>query len=94
MAYSITRDNASSNDTLISKFTRHYSLNSINFKGDIACCAHVLNLVVQEVLKAALKKDYDLAYSSEVIEAQASRVENEISLEDNNSKLPSLYILY
>jgi hypothetical protein len=43
---SITRDNASSNDTLIKGFIRHYKLNNIAFIGNISCLAHILNLVV------------------------------------------------
>jgi hypothetical protein len=57
--FSITRDNAASNNTLISAFKKYYNTNSIKFEGDIACVAHVLNLVVQAILKALIKNDYD-----------------------------------
>ncbi|XMA14597.1 hypothetical protein WAI453_007388 [Rhynchosporium graminicola] len=43
---SITRDNASSNDTLIEAFIRDYNIKGIKFQGDIAYLAHVLNLIV------------------------------------------------
>ncbi|CZR70301.1 uncharacterized protein PAC_20205 [Phialocephala subalpina] len=56
----ITRDNASSNDSLINSFRLHYSYENIKFEGDIPCMAHVLNLVVQDILKALIKDDYDL----------------------------------
>ena len=43
--YSITRDNASSNDTLISSFIYNYNKEGIKFQGDIAYSAYILNLV-------------------------------------------------
>jgi hypothetical protein len=58
--YSITRDNASSNDTLLKGFIEHYNKDSIKFQGDIPCLAHVLNLVVQDILKAIIKDDSDI----------------------------------
>ncbi|CZT03738.1 uncharacterized protein RAG0_10404 [Rhynchosporium agropyri] len=41
----ITRDNASSNTTLITRLKEYYIRESIKFQGDIAYLAHVLNLV-------------------------------------------------
>ena len=35
------------NDTLINTLKQYYLRESIKFQGDIACLAHVLNLVVQ-----------------------------------------------
>jgi hypothetical protein len=43
---SITRNNVSSNDTLLQEFTNHYRISSLNFNSNIACSAYVLNLVV------------------------------------------------
>jgi hypothetical protein len=80
---SITRDNASSNDTLISAFKRHYDIEGFNFEGDIPCLAHVLNLVVQDILKAIIKDDYD-SNTQDIY-----RVENE---EDNNEEVSSKFI--
>jgi hypothetical protein len=31
----------------------------MKFQGDIACLAHVLNLVVQDILKALIKEGYN-----------------------------------
>ncbi|XMA14723.1 hypothetical protein WAI453_007514 [Rhynchosporium graminicola] len=55
---SITRDNASSNDTLIRAFIKDYDIKGIRFQGDIACLAHVLNLIVQDTLKNIIKDAY------------------------------------
>ena len=44
--FSITRDNASSNDSLMSSFIRAYDIEGFKFQGDIASCAHVLNIVI------------------------------------------------
>ena len=57
--FSITRNNASSNDTLINAFKNHYNKETIKFYGDIHCVAHVLNLVVQNILKVIIKNDYN-----------------------------------
>ena len=57
---SITRDNASSNDSLINAFRLYYSYENIKFEGDIPYIAHVLNLTIQNILKALIKNDYDL----------------------------------
>jgi len=40
---------------LISTFKRHYSLEGIKFQGDIPCLAYVLNLAIQDILKAIIK---------------------------------------
>ncbi|CZT08587.1 uncharacterized protein RCO7_08132 [Rhynchosporium graminicola] len=58
ITYSITRDNASSNDTLIEAFIKDYDIKGIKFQGDITCLAHVLNLVVQDILKNIIKDAY------------------------------------
>jgi hypothetical protein len=74
---SITRDNASSNDTLISAFQRHYDIEGIKFKGDIPCIAHVLNLIVQDILRAIIKDDYESDIRDVYI------IENEEEIEDD-----------
>jgi formyltetrahydrofolate synthetase len=56
---SITRDNASSNDTLISYFKSNYKELNLDFEGDIHCVAHVLNLVAQDIIKAIIKDDFN-----------------------------------
>jgi hypothetical protein len=40
------RDNASSNNTLLKAFIKHYNKEAIKFQGDIPYIAHVLNLVI------------------------------------------------
>ena len=45
--YAITRDNASNNDTLISEFkTVQQTIIGNQFKGEIRCLAHILNLII------------------------------------------------
>jgi hypothetical protein len=85
---SITRDNASSNDTLINSFKRYYLINGIKFEGNVACIAHVLNLVVQDILKAIIKNkdDYNALDNQDVF-----NIENEEE-EDLNSKFLLIFI--
>jgi hypothetical protein len=44
---------------LILAFERYYNINNIKFEGNIHCIAHVLNLVVQIILKTIIKDDYN-----------------------------------
>ena len=44
--YSITRDNASLNNTLLKGFIEYYNKENIKFQGDTPCLAYILNLVV------------------------------------------------
>jgi hypothetical protein len=73
--YSITRDNASANDISIQEFKNHYNLLAIKFYGYIACVTHVLNLVIQDILKAISKDKY---YSFD---------NNAYSMENNKEKI-------
>jgi DUF1009 family protein len=57
---------ASSNDTLLKAFIKHYNKEGIKFQGDIPCIAYVLNLVIQDILKALIKNDYDTSYSKDI----------------------------
>ncbi|CZT10958.1 uncharacterized protein RAG0_15273 [Rhynchosporium agropyri] len=81
---SITRDNASSNDTLIKELRSYYDISGIVFQGDISCIAHVLNLVVQDILKAIIKEAYNDLDNIDIY-----NIENEEEVEDiipNNQK--------
>jgi len=52
------------------------------FKGDIPCAAHILNIVVQAILKSILKNKYNLNYST-----QATNIEKDKeNTKDLNSK--------
>ena len=79
--FSITRDNASSNNTLIEALTKHYEKEGLRFQGDIPCIAHVLNLVIQDIIKGIIKEDYDSSYINDIY------TEENDSEEQNTSKL-------
>ena len=49
--FCIARDNASTNDTLIQDFKAYNDENNGLFHSDIRCIAHIINLVVQDILK-------------------------------------------
>ncbi len=60
--FRITRDNASSNLTLMTEWTNNYKEKfDIDFIGDIPCAAHVINLIVNDIMSElnlkALKSD-------------------------------------
>ena len=62
----------------------------MKFQGDIPCIAHVLNLVIQDILKALIKNDYNTSYIINIYE-QIDDDEEEEVLEQVTSK--SLYNL-
>ncbi|PVH70960.1 hypothetical protein DL98DRAFT_577629 [Cadophora sp. DSE1049] len=76
---SITRDNASSNDTLITAFIKHYTKEAIKFQGDTPCIAYMLNLVVQDILKSLIKKDYDTSYVNDIYNVENNKEDHEIN---------------
>ncbi|KAH7336680.1 hypothetical protein BKA65DRAFT_479560 [Rhexocercosporidium sp. MPI-PUGE-AT-0058] len=78
---SITRDNASSNNTLILSFFRAYDLEAIKFQGDIACCAHVLNITTQEIISSIIKAEDSI---EELDAIRAIEEEEEEDLEERN----------
>ena len=49
--FCITRDNAYNNDTLIKDFKEYNKANNGLFYSDIRCIAHIINLIVQDILK-------------------------------------------
>jgi hypothetical protein len=85
--YSITRDNASSNNLLLEYFKKHYNLNGYKFQGNIPCIAHILNLAIQDILKALIKDKYDSF--NEYNEIQAIEEDYELN---NSSKFLLLII--
>jgi len=48
----------------------------MKFQGDIPCIAHVLNLVIQDILKALIKNDYD-TYTTDIYEQEKEEIEEE-----------------
>jgi hypothetical protein len=59
----------------------------IKFQGDIPCIAHVLNLVIQDILKALIKNDYDTSYTKDIFVAELNEDEEE-AIEQAISKSP------
>jgi hypothetical protein len=86
--YSITRNNASSNNTLIKALKNYYSLSGIAFQGDISCIAHVLNLVVQDILKAIIKEAYNSFNNDDIY-----NIENEDEIEEDMPNSEFILIL-
>ena len=58
----------------------------IKFQGDIPCIAHVLNLVIQDILKALIKNNYNTSYTKDIYKAELEEDDKEDSLEQNTSK--------
>jgi hypothetical protein len=62
----------------------------MKFQGDIACLAHVLNLVVQDILKATIKDAYNDLNNSDINIKENININEEESEENSiiiNSKL-------
>jgi hypothetical protein len=90
---SITRDNASSNNTLLKAFKKHYSKESIKFQGNIAYLAYILNLVMQDILKAIIKDAYkDFNNNNININKKESNLEEVIIIDNKFNKSNLLYI--
>ena len=59
----------------------------IKFQGDIPCIAHVLNLVIQDILKALIKNDYNTSYTKDIFVAELDE-DKEEAIEQATSKSP------
>ena len=88
---SITRDNAGSNDTLIEAFSKHYNKQGLKFQGDIPCIAHVLNLVIQDILKGLIKNDYDSSYKEDIYEIEKEEKEESREGEEEIEQITSKF---
>ena len=63
----------------------------MKFQGDIPCLAHVLNLVVQDILKAIIKDAYNNLNNNNIYNIKNKKEEEEEEV--SNSKLfKSLFI--
>ena len=69
------------NDTLLKAFIKHYNKQGIKFQGDILYIAHVLNLIIQDILKALIKNDYNTSYSKDIYIAKLAKDKEEEPLE-------------
>jgi hypothetical protein len=86
--FSITRDNASSNDTLLSAFTKHYYKEGIRFYKDVPCIAYILNLVIQDIIKTLIKNNYNISYAKDIYNEEK---EENITEEEINAISTKLY---
>jgi hypothetical protein len=59
----------------------------MKFQGDIPCIAHVLNLMVQDILKALIKNDYDTSYTKDIYQEETELNESEEANNQVTSKL-------
>ena len=70
--YRITHDNASSNLTLMAEFVKYYKEKfNIEFISDIPCAAHVINLIINDImaeLKLKAPKNDEIAIYIEDME--------------------------
>jgi hypothetical protein len=80
---------------LLEYFIKHYDKQGIKFQGNIPCIAHVLILVIQDILKALIKNDYDPSYKMDIYEQEKEPIEGEQDkevVEQATSKFPYNYI--
>jgi hypothetical protein len=66
---------------------KHYKKEGLKFQGDIPCIAHVLNLMVQDILKALIKNDYDTSYTKDIYQEETELNESEEANNQVTSKL-------
>ena len=59
----------------------------MKFQGNIPCIAHVLNLAIQDILKALIKNDYDTSYIKDIYEEEKEPEEEGEVVEQVTSKL-------
>jgi CMP-2-keto-3-deoxyoctulosonic acid synthetase len=80
------------NNTLLKAFIKHYNKEAIKFQGDIPCIAHILNSVIQDILKALIKNDYNTSYSKDIYKAELTNDNKEDPIEQGTSK-SSFYLI-
>jgi hypothetical protein len=78
----IIRDNVSFNDTLLEAFIKHYNKEGMKFQGDIPYIAYILNLVIQDILKALIKNDYNTSYTTNIYKQEKEQIEEETEKEE------------
>jgi hypothetical protein len=58
----------------------------MKFQGDIPYIAHVLNLIIQDILKALIKNNYDTSYTKDVYKEEKDDEDKEDSNKQNTSE--------
>ena len=59
----------------------------MKFQGNIPCIAHVLNLAIQDILKALIKNNYDTSYTKDIYEEEKEPRAGEEVVEQVTSRL-------
>ena len=59
----------------------------MKFQGNIPYIAHVLNLAIQDILKALIKNDYNTSYTKDIYEEEKEPEEEGEVVEQVTSKL-------
>jgi hypothetical protein len=59
----------------------------MKFQGNIPCIAHVLNLAIQDILKALIKNGYDTSYTKDIYKEEKDPEEEGEVVEQVTSKL-------
>jgi hypothetical protein len=85
--FSITRDNASANITMMSQFCDYYRENfNKKFIGEIPCAAHIINLIVNDIMSSlklnAARNDEIAQYINEVEEVARKEALNAGAIDD------------
>ncbi len=96
--YRITHDNASSNLTLMAEFVKYYKEKfNIEFISDIPCAAHVINLIVNDImaeLKLKAPKNDEIAIYIEDMEKVLKKKKSGRNTLDLSGKFNSfIYLL-
>ena len=90
--FSITRDNASNNNTLLDFFKKsYYSLTNKEFIIDIRCAAHILNLVARDILRDYLRSSSNSTTTTTIDSTITSRIRRLASILKYNHEPKKLF---
>jgi hypothetical protein len=64
-------------NTLIEAFLKHYNKEGIKCQGDVPYIAHILNLIIQDIVKALIKNDYNTSYTTNIYKQEKEQNKEE-----------------